>query len=877
MEQSSAKEFDLTEPIKEPTTSQITESSLSTKTNSEITAENPIIKQKLKEINPFYLPHEFRSLPNTFDPEDFKFPSSYHENTNQEDRLLAYADNFKRQYSNRFPDRTPLFLTPKNELDVRKFVCTAIRPTKLPFAELHDASGVASFVADFLEISPLLPCNELPQRLISPSTLLSLQAGTCFDYTTLICSLLIGVGYNAYVVSGYATRECCLKDESRKECPILVEKPKEVEMYQPPPVRKYQVKPMKEFVSKYEMSMKMRELIDLKEAEEKKTKEERERKEKEEEPLPDPLYGLRVHSWILILPGSRDVKETCFIEPFTGEIVTIKTKMYLGIEAVWNDKNFWVNLQDCTNGIGDMRYDLNNLEDWEFLLPFDFMTEEQLSKLDSRSPLAEIPVSWTLPITLTSVQYDQRYPNYQKNVIYNRVRLTKYSPYSQKTNLITKITIYNDRDLKDPFQEREYFDNRKDRLLSRITDLKKGWVIESFDHGRMKDQLKEHSYFINGSGVDDTRIMEFYPKLRIDGLLKRERNGAIMKEWYENRDDRLIYRETHFGRAVRKFGPPEIVQSESQSESVNEPKTTKTSYKKIEIIKERFSRNPDISADEDIEERLFDIIGEKYRLKYHIADDCIFPCRREFNKPMVSGDARQIIELQSDTHTVFHPKLNPLCKTNAQIYQMLLELIELEKNVKDFVWASEAEVKNILNLRASEESNPELEIGLWDTLRNGEMHKLRIELENHAKLELRRKRERDLDYLTPYLDMLDLDEDKLTLEDAKALCNACESDLQQRLFRQAAKLQTKYDAEKKEFQQKQKSFEFDQKNLTKDEEEVYLKYCHDTLVRLNTLEKLIKKHTETTPEKISSLQKKLRSDPRLAHAFENTTQDKITT
>nr|CDS29921.1 coiled coil domain containing protein 135 [Hymenolepis microstoma] len=875
MEESSVKEFDLTEPIKELSINENIDSSLSTKTNSEITVKNYILKQTLKEINPFHLPHEFISLPRTFDSDDFNFPSSYRDNTDKEDCLLSYADNFKRQYIKRFPQRTPLFLTPRNELDVRKFVCTTIRPTKLPFAALHDASGVASFIADFLQISPLLPCNELPQRLMSPSTTLSLQAGTCFDYTTLICSLLIGVGYSAYVVSGYATRECCLKDESRKECPILVEKSKEIEMYHPPPVRKYQIKPMKDFVSKYEMSMKMRELIELKEAEEKKKKEEREQRDKDEEPFPDPLYGLRVHSWILVLPGSRDVKEAFFIEPFTGEMVDLKTNMYLGIEAAWNDKNFWVNLQDCTNGIGNMRYDLNKLEDWEFLLPFDFMTEEQISKLDDRVPLLEVPVSWTLPISLTNVQYDQRYPNYQKSVIYNRVRLTKYSPYSQKANLITKITIFNDRDLKDPTEEREYFDCRKDKLLSRITDLKRGWIKESFDHGRMNDQLKGHSYFINGCEVDDTRIMEFYPKLRIDGLVKHERDGPIMKEWFENRDDRLIYRETRFGRTVRKFGPPVIVQSGSQRESVNESKTTKTSYREIEIIKERFSRNPDIPADEDIEERCFDIIGGKYHLKYHIADEFIFPCRREFNKPILSDDARQIIELQSDTHTVFYPKLNPPHKTNAEIYQMLLELIKLEKNAKESVRASEAEAKSILNLRASEESYPELEVGLWDTLRNEEMHKLRIELENYAKMELKRKKETELDYLTPYLDMLDLDEDNLTAEDAKALCNACEDDLQQRLSRQGAKLQTRYDAEKKDFQEKRKSIESNQTNLTKDEEAEYLKYCHDTLVRLNTLENLIKVHTETTPEKLSSLQNKLRSDPRLSRTFENTTQEQV--
>lgn len=641
MDSSATKELDATETIKEPSTIEDpdrtldTKFSLSTKTENEITLDDPPMRQELKEVNPLYLPHEFRSLPQTFDPEEYRFPSSYSENTPIERRLLAYADNFRRQYSNRFPDRTPLFLTPMNELCVRKFVCTTIRPSKLAFPELHDASGAASFVADFLDISPLLPCNELPPRLMSPSTTLALQVGTCFDYTSLLCSLLIGVGYNAYVVSGYATRECCYKDESRKQCPNLIEEPKKVEMYRIPRVGKYRVKPIKEFTSKYEVAMTVRELIESKEAAEKKEKGDQELRAKEEEPPPDPLYGLRVHSWILILPGSRDVEEAYFIEPFTGEPVPIKTTMYLGIESVWNGTNYWINMQDCTNGIGDMRYDLTALEDWEFMLPSGLLNEklvpasDQFSKVSKRNLnvaetllkcdlgldyglhlleeerrsnlpgeatrnkpeadlldtllLFDLPVSWTRPITLSNAQYYQRYPNCQKVILYNRARLVKFSPYSQKSGIVTKLTIYSDKDFHNPIEEREYFKNRKDKLVSRITDLKKNQVKEFFNHGRMGDHLRAHSYFTNGHGVDASRTMEFYQNIRIDGLVKRERDGVVMKEWYENRDDRLIYRETHFGRTVRKFGSPLIIKGGPQQHGASEQKATKKCFKEIEM------------------------------------------------------------------------------------------------------------------------------------------------------------------------------------------------------------------------------------------------------------------------------------------------------
>ena len=70
-----------------------------------------------------------------------------------------------------------------------------------------------------------------------------------------------------------------------------------------------------------------------------------------EKPPPDPLYGLRVHSWVLVLSGKREVPESFFIEPFTGFAHPVDSGSYLGIESVWNHQNYWVNMQDCSQGV----------------------------------------------------------------------------------------------------------------------------------------------------------------------------------------------------------------------------------------------------------------------------------------------------------------------------------------------------------------------------------------------------------------------------------------------------------------------------------------------------------------------------------------------
>lgn len=47
------------------------------------------------------------------------------------------------------------------------------------------------------------------------------RKGSSFDMATLLCSYLIGSGFAACVVHGYATREFTKNDQQRVECPFL--------------------------------------------------------------------------------------------------------------------------------------------------------------------------------------------------------------------------------------------------------------------------------------------------------------------------------------------------------------------------------------------------------------------------------------------------------------------------------------------------------------------------------------------------------------------------------------------------------------------------------------------------------------------------------
>lgn len=71
-------------------------------------------------------------------------------------------------------------------------------------------------------------------------------------------------------------------------------------------------------------------------------------------------------------PRGAEISDALFIEPATGvyrsprEIET--ANVYLGIESLWNDRNYWVNMQDCTEACAKLDWDLRDVRLWEHLL-----------------------------------------------------------------------------------------------------------------------------------------------------------------------------------------------------------------------------------------------------------------------------------------------------------------------------------------------------------------------------------------------------------------------------------------------------------------------------------------------------------------------------
>ena len=71
--------------------------------------------------------------------------------------------------------------------------------------------------------------------------------------------------------------------------------------------------------------------------------------------------------------GKRDVGQNFFIEPTTGVSHPLNWEHYHGIEVLWNHKNYWVNMQDCSQGVQVCSWSLKFISPIHcvvFMIPF---------------------------------------------------------------------------------------------------------------------------------------------------------------------------------------------------------------------------------------------------------------------------------------------------------------------------------------------------------------------------------------------------------------------------------------------------------------------------------------------------------------------------
>uniref|UniRef100_T1IPY2 Coiled-coil domain-containing protein 135 n=1 Tax=Strigamia maritima TaxID=126957 RepID=T1IPY2_STRMM len=779
---------------------------------------------------------------------------SYVSNSQREKHLILYVRNFCRQFSYLYQDRKIPFLTAENAAGIEKVVCTTIRPTALSQEELDNWAGCAQFVADYLNFEQLEYPTNVPSRLLDPWTIHKRKKANCFEYSTLLCSMLLGIGYDAYIVNGYATEAICTDVTEREESPKIVEEEEIVNVVEEKKIGKYVVKGVKaELESDFEALLLQRanSAKRLEAAEEQKREKELERELTK--PPHDHLYGQRVHSWVMVKGGKREVPEDFFIEPVLGWKIPLNTDKYLGIESIWNNENYWVNMQLCKEGVKDLFYDFTDSGMWECFLPYVPLTlatpSDTIEEMEMmpQPPLSQekfdMPASWAQAFVITSKNLQSRFPSEKKTKLFKYTKVEGFNEYETKDGIVKRVCHYKTWDRKELQTVEEDFKHRADKLYKRIHDHVTGSVTDYYKHGQSQS-LKEHTYRATDPGIQGDRKLLFYFENRADGLVQRQVTQEEMIDVYVGRMDFLKYRHTWFGVRIKKFGP------------------ASTTQRTILKIHEKFDKNEDKSANDDYAEVIYNLTEGKIMIIYHRDVTKISASWREFVKPMESARRDYHKEFSLDAMKEFQadPEAKPLSRLEA--YMILHEFSQRETRALNRIRDDEAELQNLLTERAQEESACNIEVSPYNSARNQAVRKARL-AKLQQEIEDRQSQEKDQDYLLPYFIQFDCCPPYLSLRQAQLVIDSCLSDYKAQLLEQFNIIQRHHERELKVLKREQENFRENGANFSADEIKAYNKKCEQLQSTLKVIEFRLLRHREEAAQKYLLLDKKLKNDSRV--------------
>ncbi|XP_058061992.1 coiled-coil domain-containing protein lobo [Anopheles bellator] len=637
--------------------------------------------------------------------------------------------------------------------------------------------------------------QQQPTALVSPDAVLQCRRANSFELATLLCSFLIGNGFAACVVSGYATREVVNNDQQRVACPFVPQEDEDSgDEDAPAPANKYQLRQPPDLRSQYLLNIEDEKVAKVRAEEASREASEREELERQEQPVDDPKRGHRVHAWVAILhnapwcykPGYRELAtdpntgepalqppSAFFIEPATGFRHEVSSPDYLAIESVWNQHNYYVNKQPPGEGLGQLRWDFAVGADWEHFLPGEpYELREDCTVPEDQDPLAteeeierekhlDMPASWVRPLDVSWTDYERRFPDGAKVIYFKKAIYERFAPYRNLIGLVRRLTMYERLDYEgSPITRWEWYANRDDLLTLVRIDYRANATEERFEKGRsdcLRSLLHRKGGPPGSDGVGASEYeLKFYHQYRFDALKTLVYHTSSIKEHYDKRDDLLYYREF---RNIPK-----------------DPVTKEPS--KLTHITEKFHQNPAKVPVEDIAIRNCVIEDNKIRLQFHYGEDCITASTREFVKPPKSEMGEEVPYDPNCTTGYISNPWDPQ-PTQLDLFLLLKAQLRAEERSARAFCRRVVEIDTLLSERRKQTDSPKLTSSLFDPLRNEEARQLRLAKYEAIKAREEQLKQQQADFLAPYLLRLGSDTKKRppTRAQVMQLFHDCTADL----------------------------------------------------------------------------------------------------
>ncbi|RKP01424.1 hypothetical protein CXG81DRAFT_12047 [Caulochytrium protostelioides] len=826
-------------------------------------------------------------------------PPSYWSLSDKETQLHIKIQNFARQYRLLYPSRKDLLLLAPNEFGVEKFVCNTFRLTQLPYRELYDYRSCAQFVYRYLTYEPLDPPQNPPAVLYSPTWTLATQKADAYGYAILLTSLLQGVGYDAYVVSGYASRHVTLLDE--REDLLAIENFDLMQALQdagasaasPRPANKYRLRPVRQLASVYmrEQAQRAEKAALAVDAKRQHQAQQQAVEAKEADDADqDPLHGMRVHAWVLVTAGKRDIAESFFLEPTTGRVVRIDDSRYLGIESVFNSRNVWVNMQVCFNGLNNMSFDLADNSKWEFVLmdsnpmnrggggssssgngvasgnangtaESDLATArahaaahaagdggETTDDLDN--PMDTLQ-SWVAALTISKHDFDMCCPMGFKVTVHKDCKEETFVPYHRKDGLIKRLTFMKASDAAEAPIVYSFYTNRRDQLAVRIAWPQVNRIEDHFRPGR--------PHGVRMIRTEDGDIVEtrFTPATRPDALLRRVMRGDKVMEWY---------------RPLAPLGFTGLSHPDRLPDLMEDPE--------LPIVKmtEHFARSDKGVHDANIEKITYAIKQERVTVRMHRASGMVVPDLREYKKPQPEETA---VGQWSDVPVYFCARMTPPSQiTRATVapgggahtpplsiaYAALRQLLKREAACLSHFKNTVSEMGELAATRSNEEADVVLVVAADDVLHrpgatnpNGGGAHGKDDAVSLAAV----------DFLSPFLVHAPPlpASGQYKREDAIAIRDAFMAYTKERHVEKAQVMALRLESVSQAYGQRQTHYARNAERMLPEETEQYVAYCHEALFRIAILERRLNKFKKSVPKLLQQAEERARTDPRLALAY----------
>lgn len=358
-------------------------------------------------------------------------------------------------------------------------------------------------------------------------------------------------------------------------------------------------------------------------------------------------YGQsRLHCWVLLQKGNREISETFFIEPTTGRKYSVQDAPYYSVESIFNHKNFWINL-DPSRSLDEINFDFQDYQtgDWEYVMiqtgdkkkgdadddngegAEEEEDEDEEGKKDE--DVLDMPPPWSPKLFVNRDKFLDLCPNGEKTVFYKKCKVDFYAECSQVDGLVKRVTIYEDYKRLIIKEIRSYYKNRRDKLILRRRFPYHFKLIENYESSEKSHYWKK---LIQIDGR--VRKIYYYHHRNKDGLIYREEQiGRKTFERYKGREDKLIYRSVTFDPR-RPKGKKDLTIQDNHCNKNNKDESV------ILKMSQRFALDPEIPAEQQIRKTEFNLEKGRVFIYYHYREGKVTSNSESFIRDELIGEAK---------------------------------------------------------------------------------------------------------------------------------------------------------------------------------------------------------------------------------------------